>query len=262
MTRIIVSGPRGRMGSAILRLAAADSAYSIVALLDSVPASRESSQTAPTYQSLAEVPDVSGAVLLEFTNPEATLTHVRQAVERRVPTVVGTTGFSAEQRTELEGYGSRIPLLIAANTSVGVNVLLEVVGRLSGVLSDYDLEIVETHHRLKKDAPSGTALAFAEAAAGGRQVELSEVVTYGRSGLTGERPKGEIGIHAVRVGDVVGEHTITFAGPGERIEIVHRAHSRDTFAAGALRVAGLLQQQPPRLYCMGDLLQVGKAGLE
>jgi len=231
------------MGSAILRLAAAEPrTYQVVGVVESKErGSRAESGGAPVVTGLAELGEgATGAVLIEFTNPEATLVHVAEAAELGIPVLVGTTGFTPAQRAELEAFASNIPLLIAANTSIGVNVLLEVVERLAAVLRDYDLEIVEMHHRLKKDAPSGTALAFAEAAARGREVALDEVSTHGRSGFTGERRPGEIGIHAVRGGDVVGEHTLTFAGPGERVEIVHRAHSRDTFAAGALRAAAKL----------------------
>ena len=137
-----------------------------------------------------------------------------------------------------------------------MTVLLDVVKRLSAVLPDYDIEIVESHHNRKKDSPSGTALAFAEAAAAGRKVQLADVRIDGRTGLLGERPKGEIAIHSVRAGDIAGEHTIYFAGPGERVEVVHRASSRQTFAAGALTAAKFLAKSKPGLYRMSDVLGI------
>jgi 4-hydroxy-tetrahydrodipicolinate reductase len=230
------------MGQALVRLAKADSAIELVGLID-----RDT-------DAKSALNDAAGAVLIEFTNPEATLERVQQAAAAGVNVLVGTTGFEVAQRKKLESYADRIALIVAPNTSLGVNVLLDVVRRLAATLPSYDIELVEMHHRLKKDAPSGTAVALAEAAAAGREVALAEVAVHGRSGLTGERPAGQIGIHAVRGGDVVGEHTMTFAGPGERIEVVHRAHSRDTFAAGALTAAKWLAGRAPGLYTMQDVL--------
>lgn len=257
-TRIIVSGPRGRMGQALLRLAGADEGLQIVAALDrSNAADAAAKDGIRVVSSLKAVGEPGGAVLIEFTNPEATLEHLRAAAEMGINAVVGTTGFSAEEREEVDNYAEKIGLVVAANTSLGVNVLLGVVEQLARTLHGYDIELVEMHHRLKKDAPSGTAVALAEAAARGRDVMLADVARHGREGLVGERPRGEIGMHSLRGGDVVGEHTITFAGPGERVEVVHRAHSRDTFAAGALLAARWLAGKAPGLYTMRDVLGVG-----
>ena len=247
MTKVVISGPRGRMGQAIQRLATGDDTLTILATLDS---------TSPP-NALEKLQDAASAVLVEFTTPEATLEHVKAAAELGMNAIVGTTGFSLDQRAQLERFANCIALIVAPNTSVGVNVLLGVVQQLAGALPAYDIELVEMHHRLKKDAPSGTAVALAEAASKGRSVALADVVKHGREGLTGERPAGEIGIHSLRGGDVAGEHTMTFAGPGERIEIVHRAHSRDTFAAGALLAAKWLAGRKPGLYTMRDVLLPG-----
>jgi 4-hydroxy-tetrahydrodipicolinate reductase len=242
------------MGQALLRLAQADAGLTVVGSVDKGEGTPGSSVQAAA--SLAQLNPPAGSVLIEFTHPEATIHHVREAAALGVNVLVGTTGFSASERAELEQSAARAALIIAANTSLGVNVLLGVVEQLARTLGDYDIELVEMHHRLKKDAPSGTAVALAEAAARGREVKLADVARNGRDGFTDVRPAGEIGIHAVRGGDVVGEHTMTFAGPGERIEVVHRAHSRDTFAAGALQAAKWLSGRPAGLYTMRDVLGI------
>jgi 4-hydroxy-tetrahydrodipicolinate reductase len=257
MIRVIIAGPRGRMGGQITALAQADPEIEIVAVLDSKPVAG-SADAVPVIKSLTELKSDSlkGAVLIDFTTPEATLAHASECAAAGVAMVVGTTGFEGEQRAHVERVSSQIPLLIAANTSLGVTVLLDVVKRLAAVLPEYDIEIVESHHNRKKDSPSGTALAFAEAAAAGRKVKLDDVRIDGRTGLIGERPKGEIAIHSVRAGDIVGEHAIYFAGLGERVEVIHRASSRQTFAVGALTAAKFLAKSKPGLYRMADVLGI------
>ena len=196
-----------------------------------------------------EPPEDAG-VLIEFTTPAATVEHLTYGK----PHVIGTTGFSAGHHARVEDASRRAPIVIAPNMSVGVNLLREVVRELSAKLgADYDLEVVEAHHRSKKDAPSGTALLLARAAAEGRGRDLEEVVVYGREGVS-PREEGEIGIHALRGGAVVGEHRLIFYSGGEEVEVVHRALSRRTFAEGALRAARFAAGAKPGLYTMHDVL--------
>lgn len=194
-------------------------------------------------------------VIIDFTTPAATLELAAFAVANSKALVVGTTGFSDKQRITLLQCGTSIPLVFSPNMSIGVNVLFKVVGDLTALLGEtYDIEIVEAHHRLKKDAPSGTAKGLALAIAKARGVELEKVARYERQGIIGERPLGEIGIQTVRAGDIVGDHTVYFAGGGERIEVTHRAHSRENFARGALRAAQWVADKRPGVYTMMDVL--------
>lgn len=195
----------------------------------------------------------SAEVLIEFTTPEATLAAVRAAAEASRPAVVGTTGLSSEQLGELARLAERIPLLYARNTSVGVNALLRFLPDLVRALDGYDVEIAEHHHRHKRDAPSGTALALGEAIADALGRSLGADAVYGRQGIQPRSP-GEIGIHALRAGGNAGEHVVLLADEGEQIQVIHRAYGRRTFALGALRAAKWLPSQPPRLYGMADLL--------
>jgi 4-hydroxy-tetrahydrodipicolinate reductase len=196
-----------------------------------------------------------GEVLIEFTHPESTLEHLRAAAAAGKAVVIGTTGLSPQQVGELEKLAGKTRVVFAPNMSVGVNLMFKVVESVAKVLNDgYDVEIVEAHHRLKKDAPSGTALKLAQVIAQALERDLAEVAVYGRQGITGERPKDDIGIMTVRAGDIVGEHTVIFGGIGERLEIIHRAHNRDNFARGAVRAAQWIVNQPPGLYDMQDVL--------
>lgn len=196
-----------------------------------------------------------GDVLIDFTSANASLRHMEIASRHKKPMVVGSTGISAQQMEMVRKLTEDFPCVLAPNMSVGVNLIFKLVEEVTKVLGEgYDCEVVEVHHRMKKDAPSGTALRLAEAVARGRGTRWEDVSVYGRKGMTGERPKGEIGIHALRGGDIVGEHTVLFAGDGERIEITHRAHTRDTFAQGAVRAAKWIINQRPGLYDMWDVL--------
>lgn len=197
-----------------------------------------------------EGPPEEAEVLVEFTVPEATIEHLSY----RKPIVIGTTGLSEEQHARVEEAAKDVPIVLAPNMSVGVNLLREVVRELSAKLAGYDVEIVEAHHRNKKDAPSGTALLLGRAAAEGRGQNLDEVAVYGREGLSPRR-EGEIGIHALRGGAVVGEHRLIFYSGGEEIEVIHRALSRRTFADGALRAAKFAATAEPGLYSMRDVLE-------
>jgi 4-hydroxy-tetrahydrodipicolinate reductase len=196
-----------------------------------------------------EDPPEEVEVLIEFTTPEATVEHLSYGK----PHVIGTTGLSGEQHARLEEAAKTVPIVLAPNMSVGVNLLREVVRDLSRKLAGYDIEVVEAHHRHKKDAPSGTALLLARAAAEGRGQNLDEVATYGREGVAPRR-EGEIGIHALRGGAVVGEHRLIFYSEGEEVEVTHRALSRRTFADGAMRAAGFAATVEPGLYSMHDVL--------
>jgi len=196
-----------------------------------------------------------GEVVVDFSAPEATLHHLRAMAKHRRAMVIGTTGFSALQLEELQSIASQTPCVLSPNMSVGVNLICKVIGEMAKTLGDeYDIEVIEAHHRQKKDAPSGTALKMAEVLAKAVGRDLSQVGVYARKGLVGERKKGEIGIQTIRAGDIVGDHTILFGGMGERIEVTHRASSRDTFAGGALRAAQWVVRQPPGLYDMMDVL--------
>jgi 4-hydroxy-tetrahydrodipicolinate reductase len=169
--------------------------------------------------------------------------------------VIATTGFNVNQQAEINRRARRTPTVLSANTSLGVNVLMALVADAAKRLgNDYDIEIIEAHHRFKKDAPSGTALALAQSAANALGRDLGKVVISGRKGIIGERGKKEIALLSVRAGDIVGEHTVIFGGIGERLEFIHRAHSRDTFAKGALRAAQWLAKKKPGLYNMRDVL--------
>jgi 4-hydroxy-tetrahydrodipicolinate reductase len=195
-------------------------------------------------------PPGEAEVLVEFSTPEATVGHLSY----RKPVVIGTTGLDEEQLAKVEEAAKSVPIVLAPNMSVGINLLREVVRDLSNKLAGYDVEVVEAHHKNKKDAPSGTALLLARAAAEGRVQNLEEVAVYGREG-TAPRREGEIGIHALRGGAVVGEHRLIFYSEGEEIEVVHRALSRRTFADGALRAAKFVASAEPGLYSMRDVLE-------
>lgn len=225
--RLILIGAHGRMGKAIASIAGEGNA-TIVA------------------------PDDRADVLIDFSAAAATLEVCQMARERNIPLVVGTTGQSETQRSEITATAREVPIVFASNFSVGVNALFWLTEQAAKMLDEeFDLEIVEAHHRLKKDAPSGTAKTLIEILQATRSVKN---VRSGREGMVGVRDKGEIGVHSLRGGDIVGEHTVIFAGEGERLELIHRATSRETFARGALRAARWLIGKPARLYSMRDVL--------
>jgi len=197
-----------------------------------------------------------GRVVIDFSTPTSTLALCREAASHRMALVIGTTGMGAEGERAVAEAAKHVPVVFAANYSVGVNLLLELVQKAASILTarQFDAEIVEAHHKHKKDAPSGTALMLGKALAAGRRVDLDEVACWGREGITGERPEGQIGIHAVRGGDVVGDHTVSFLGEGERVMISHMATSRSTFADGAVRAAAWVRNQKPGIYTMRHVL--------
>jgi len=233
--RIALVGAAGRMGRAIASVAASENAE-IVAKSD-----------------LGDEIALAGAdVLIDFSHPDASRSICDAAIKSKVPLVMGTTGHSTKQREEIAAAAKQIAVVFASNFSVGVNALFALTERAAKILGDdFDLEIVEVHHRMKKDAPSGTAKTLAEILQRARQTKN---LRHGREGISGEREKSEIGVHSVRGGDVVGDHTVIFAGQGERVELTHRASSRETFARGALRAARWAVGKSPGLYDMRNVL--------
>jgi 4-hydroxy-tetrahydrodipicolinate reductase len=241
MTNIIIAGAKGRMGQALLRCAEIIPDITIGGRID-------------VGDDLAAVID-KGDVVVDFTFHESTLALARLCLAWRKAMVIGTTGHSEAERQEVKSVAEQIPVVWSANYSTGVNALFWLTRKAAEILGPgFDLEIVEMHHRLKKDAPSGTAATLAQILAKARGQNLHDAARHGRQGLVGERTTGEIGIHSLRGGDVVGDHTVIFASPGERLELMHKASSRDTFALGALRAAQWVVGRKPGLYDMQDVL--------
>jgi 4-hydroxy-tetrahydrodipicolinate reductase len=258
VTRIAVVGAAGRMGREVCRTALGDESFELVGGVVEPGSEKlgfdlgELCGAGRIGVAAADDPPDTAEALIEFTTPEATVEHLSY----RRPVVIGTTGLSEAQLTRVEEAAKSVPVILAPNMSVGVGLIREVVRELSEKLdSSYDIEIVEIHHRNKVDAPSGTALLLAWAAAEGRGRDLDEVAVYGREGRA-PRKEGEIGIHALRGGAVVGEHRVIFYGSGEEVEVAHRALSRRTFAEGALKAAGFVATAEPGLYSMRDALGV------
>jgi 4-hydroxy-tetrahydrodipicolinate reductase len=261
-TKIAVSGASGRMGQAIIRQAQADQDISVRTALEN-SASLSLGQDAGTIAGLAPigveiVSDLAPGgfdVLVEFTTPAATMAHLTWCLENGCAMMIGTTGMSDGEREAVRAAGDRIPVVLAANTSVGVNLcvaLLETAARVIG--SSSDVEVIESHHRNKVDAPSGTALLLGETVARTLGKDLSADGVFSREGITGARMPGSIGFSTIRGGDIAGEHTVMFIGDSERVEITHRASDRRIFASGALRAVKWLAGQPPGFYDMRDVL--------
>jgi 4-hydroxy-tetrahydrodipicolinate reductase len=193
--------------------------------------------------------------VIDFTFHEAVPANIAKAAEEGIVYVLGTTGLTDEEQKSVEAAANRIPVVQSGNYSLGINLLLGLVKKAAEVLGvEYDCEVIETHHRHKKDSPSGTALMLAKAAAEGRDQNFGDVAIFGREGMVGERPQGEIAVHAIRGGSVIGDHTVLFAGDVERIEITHKAQTREAFAAGALRAALWAAGKKPGIYSMRDVL--------
>ena len=246
VARIAIAGAGGRMGQALIEATLADPDCLLVAAVDvdeSAAVGRDAGErfgraSGVTVGSEFDAAASLADVWIDFTRPLGTLAHLAACARHGAGAVIGTTGFSDEQKAAIAEHARKIPIVFAPNMSVGINVLLALVETAARRLgSAYDIEIVEMHHKHKIDAPSGTALGLGEAAALGAGRTLAEYAVYAREGVTGARKQGAIGFAALRGGDVVGEHTVIFAGTGERIELAHKATSRDNFAAGALRAA-------------------------
>jgi 4-hydroxy-tetrahydrodipicolinate reductase len=261
---LVVAGAAGRMGTRIVALARETPGVRVVAALQA-SGHRALGADAGEVAGIGPIgvlvaSDAAAAitadrVLVEFSVPEASLEHLRLVAAAGARAVIGTTGFSAAQRDEIAALARRAAIMQAPNMSVAVTLafkLLPIMARALG--DDYDVEISEIHHRFKKDAPSGTAARMAELVAEALGRDLGKVGVYGRQGLPGERTPQEIAVLSHRSGDVVGEHTVSFGTLGERLELTHRAHSRDTFARGALRAARWIVGRPPGLYSMADVL--------
>ncbi len=263
-TRLAILGISGRMGQAVLDELGRFPDLKLTGASAS-PTSRWQGQDAgeasghgrsgAVVTSDAAIAVRGAAVAIDFTLPAATPANLEACIAASCPLVIGTTGHAPEARAQIEAAASRIPVLLAPNMSLGVNLLLKLAELAARALdTDYDIEIFEAHHRHKKDAPSGTALRIGEVVAGARGTTLAADGHFARHGTTGERRPGTIGFSVLRGGDIVGEHVVTFAGPGERIELAHRAHDRSGFARGALKAARWLAGKPPGLYSMQDVL--------
>jgi len=263
--RIAVAGASGRMGQMLISAVAAADGFALAAALDQ-PGTMLLGQDAGSLlgchtgvvvtDNLAALAESD--VLIDFTRPDGTLAYLRACVAAGVNMVIGTTGFDAAGRRAIEAAAHHIAIVFAPNMSVGVNATLTLLAAAARLLgADYDVEILDAHHRNKIDAPSGTALAMGEAVAAARGQSLGELATWSRHGDTGVRPHGAIGFAAVRGGDLVGEHTVYFCGAGERIEITHRAASRATYAQGALRAARFLTGRDKGLFDMQAVLGQG-----
>jgi len=262
-TKIVIAGVSGRMGGALLEGVFADSALQLHGALDradSPQIGRDIGEMFGKNTGIKTTGDIESAikgahVLIDFTRPEASLQYLEACKKAGVNHVIGTTGFTAEQKTKIEAASKHIGIVFAPNMSVGVTMLINLVEQAAKTLSTgYDIEVVEMHHRHKVDAPSGTALRLGEAAAKGIGKDLKDCAVYAREGVTGERETGTIGFATMRGGDVVGDHSVVFAGVGERVELTHKASSRATFAQGALRAAKFLMHKKNGLFDMRDVL--------
>ncbi len=263
MIRVAIAGASGRMGRMLVETVLDAPDAELVGALDVATApgiGRDAGETLGRATGVAVTTEVGTAleradVMIDFTRPEGTLAHLRACGERGVSMVIGTTGFDEAGRRAIEAAASRIGIVFAPNMSVGVTVTLKLLEVAASLLGDgYDIEITEAHHRHKVDAPSGTALGMGRAIAGALGHDLDAVATWARHGHTGERRPGTIGFSVVRGGDIVGDHTVLFAGTGERIEITHRSSSRATYAQGSLRACRFLAARGPGLFDMQDVL--------
>lgn len=264
MIRAIVAGAAGRMGGRIIHMIRQSSDVELAAAFERPDHPSVGSDVGQVVglgnlgvkvaRSLKEVIGL-GEVIIDFTAPEATLENLKLASAAKLAVIIGTTGISGSLLDQVKTLAGSTRCVMSPNMSVGVNVMFKVAGEMAKVLGkDYDMEILEVHHRFKKDAPSGTATRLAQILAAATNRDLDDVAVYHRKGMIGERTSEEIGIQTWRAGDITGEHTILFGGIGERLELVHRAHNRDNFARGAVKAAAWVVRQPAGLYDMQDVL--------
>ncbi len=240
----MIIGANGRMGQSLIRLIQAQPQFTLSAAIG----------RSDNYLAALDKTDV----VIEFAKAEVTLPVARACRDRKIPLVIGSTGHSEVERAEIAEIAKQLPIVFAPNFSVGVNLLFHLVKKAAEILGpDYDQEIVEMHHRRKLDSPSGTARRLGEILAEVDGLSYAEAIAHGRHGMVGPRPSRQIGMHAVRGGDVVGDHTVIFATDGERVELTHKASNRDTFSIGALKAARWLHDRPPGLYTMQDVLNLG-----
>lgn len=263
MADLVVAGAAGRMGKILIGLTARDPIHRLVGAveapgnptlgLDAGEVAGVGNLGVPITSDYAAL-GTPATVTLDFTSASASLEHLEIASRNGAGIVIGSTGFTAEMETRARELARHTRTVIAPNMSVGVNVLTKVVAEVASILGDFDAEVIEIHHRTKVDAPSGTALGLARAIAAARGQDLESKAVYGREGITGVRPDGQIAVLAMRAGDAVGDHTVVFGGQGERLELTHRAQSRDSLGRGALRAAAWLVDRKPGLYTMRDVL--------
>ena len=267
MVKAIVTGACGKMGKMIRDVIADSDGISLIGCTEikghkSIGSEiRLEEAKAVNIKVVDSLEKIIGScdVVIDFTAPGSTLSNLEVCRKNKKGIVIGTTGFTPEQKKKISAASKSIPVLFSPNMSTGVNLVFDLVKRVAQVLgSDYDIEISEAHHRFKKDAPSGTALKIAEIIEESLGRDLGKDGVYGRKGIVGERRKGEIGIHSIRAGDIVGDHTVLFCAPGERIEITHKAHSRETFARGAVRAAKFLAGKKNGIFDMADVLGIEK----
>jgi 4-hydroxy-tetrahydrodipicolinate reductase len=261
--RVAVAGASGRMGRMLIEAVAAADDLALAGALDlagSAALGSDASAFLGVHSGVLVGADLrtglaDAQVLIDFTRPEGTLAHLQVCAERGIKAVVGTTGFTPAQKATIAAHAQRTAVMLAPNMSVGINVMVKLLGVAARALREgFDFEVIEAHHRHKVDAPSGTALQLGEALAAALGRELKDCAVYARHGVTGERDPASIGFATVRGGDIVGDHTVLFAGTGERIEITHKAGSRATFAQGALRAARFLADKDSGLFDMNDVL--------
>jgi 4-hydroxy-tetrahydrodipicolinate reductase len=265
MANLIVAGAAGRMGRLLIALASRDPAHKIVGALEARGNSAiglDAGELAGAGALGVKISDDYGAlarpdtVTMDFTTAVASMEHLEVASKAGAAIVIGSTGFTPEMETRARELASKTRTVIAPNMSIGVNVLAKIVAEVAAILPDFDAEVIEIHHRTKIDAPSGTAISLGKAIASARGADFASNVVYGREGITGVRPDGKIAVLAIRAGDAVGDHTVIFGGQGERLELIHRAQSRDSLARGAIRAAGWLVSRKPGLYTMRDVLGI------
>jgi 4-hydroxy-tetrahydrodipicolinate reductase len=263
MANLIIAGAAGRMGRVLIGMIARDPVHKLAGAVEAKGVAAVGSDAGEVagvsplgiritddYAALAG-PDT---VTLDFTNAAASLEHLNIAANNGAAIVVASTGFNADQEQRAGAIAPRTRTVIAPNLSIGVNVLSKIVEQVAAILPDFDAEVIEIHHRTKVDAPSGTALALGRTIAAARKVDFKSHSVFGREGITGLRPSNQISVIGLRAGDAVGDHTVIFGGQGERLELIHRAQSRDSLARGALRAAAWLEKQKPGLYSMRDVL--------
>jgi 4-hydroxy-tetrahydrodipicolinate reductase len=254
--KIAIAGGAGRMGQMLIHTIERTEGASLAGALEGPGSKAVGTETGGVKITSDPAVAIGAAnVVIDFTVPAATVAHAKVAAEKGVSMVIGTTGLDPDQAKAIHAAAKKIPILWAANMSLGVNILLALIEKTASMLDPaYDIEILEMHHRHKIDAPSGTALALGKAAAAGRRVKLEDVWRKSRDGHTGARPAGEIGFATLRGGEEVGVHTVMFAAAGERLELSHRSFSRETYASGAVRAALWLKDKKPGLYGMKDVL--------
>lgn len=265
MIKVIVCGGCGKMGSKVAQLICQDKETELTGIIESSShpdmgkdwgVTLGMGETGIFINDNLEDIIRNADQIVEFTNPQVSLEHLKIISKYKKPMIMGTTGFSSKEIEIINQLAQGIPFLLSPNMSLGVNILFKLAAETAAALGDnYDIEIVETHHRFKKDAPSGTAKKLAQQIAKIKGINLDEAVIYGREGIVGERKKGEICIHSIRGGDISGEHTVIFSTLGERLELTHKAHSRDTFAYGTIQAIKFMKDKSPGFYEMKNVLK-------